>query len=175
VRALVTERIGAAPTGPIRVLAQLRTLGHCFNPVSFYYCFDEQESLQALVAEVTSTPWGERHCYVLGRTGDGPVLTGGFAKQLHVSPFMGMDQKYWWRASPPGPTLSVQIATDERGERAFEATLSLKRLPLTKPVVRRITARYPAASIRVLTLIYSHALMLGLKGVPVHPRPQVQP
>ena len=64
VRALVAERLGTAPAGPIRLLTQLRTLGHCFNPVSFYYCFDEAERLQALVAEVTNTPWGERHAYV---------------------------------------------------------------------------------------------------------------
>ena len=65
VRALVAERLGTAPAGPIRLLTQLRTLGHCFNPVSFYYCFDEAERLQALVAEVTNTPWGERHAYVI--------------------------------------------------------------------------------------------------------------
>ena len=68
VRALVERRTGRAPAGPIRLLTQLRTFGHCFNPVSFYYCFTPQEQLDAVVAEVTSTPWGERHAYVLQRT-----------------------------------------------------------------------------------------------------------
>ena len=61
--------------GPIRLLTQLRTFGHCFNPVSFYYCFTPQEQLDAVVAEVTSTPWGERHAYVLARTAKDAVLT----------------------------------------------------------------------------------------------------
>src|SRR5271157_3338800 len=48
VRACVERHTGSAPTGPIRVLTHLRTLGHCFNPVSFYYCFTPQERLQAV-------------------------------------------------------------------------------------------------------------------------------
>ncbi len=90
-----------APQGPIRLLTHLRTFGHCFNPVSFYYCFaPDGEQLEAIVAEVTNTPWGERHAYVL-QAGD-PIPRGGFDKALHVSPFMPMDQRYTWRAPAPG-------------------------------------------------------------------------
>ena len=72
-----------------------KRFGKAFNPVSFYYCFDPRpSSLDAVVAEVTSTPWGERHPYVLHRADESPVLTGEFAKRLHVSPFMGMGQTY---------------------------------------------------------------------------------
>ncbi len=99
VRALVAERLGAPPDGPIRLLTQLRTLGHCFNPVSFYYCYDESERLRALVAEVTNTPWGERHAYVIG-AGAERIIQGGMDKALHVSPFMEMDQRYEVRATP---------------------------------------------------------------------------
>jgi DUF1365 family protein len=173
VRMQVEQRMGRAPTGPIRLLTQPRTFGHCFNPVSFYYCFTPQGQLDAVVAEVTSTPWGERHAYVLGRAGEGFVLVANFAKQLHVSPFMGMDQRYLWRVATPGATLSVHIESDEQGRRAFDATLALSRSPLTRGGLARVTARYPAATLRVLTLIYGHALALRLKGVPSHPRPEV--
>lgn len=173
VRTLVESRSGQAPTGPIRLLTHLRTFGHCFNPVSFYYCFTPQEQLEAVVAEVTSTPWGERHAYVLSRTGVSPVLAASFDKQLHVSPFMGMDQRYEWRMAPPGETVAVHIESQELGRRAFDATLALRRSPLTRPSLARITARYPAATLRVLALIYGHALALKLKGVPVHRRPEV--
>lgn len=173
VRTLVESRSGKAPTGPIRLLTHLRTFGHCFNPVSFYYCFTAQEQLEAVVAEVTSTPWGERHAYVLSRTGVSPVLAASFDKRLHVSPFMGMDQRYEWRMAPPGETVAVHIESQELGRRAFDATLALRRAPLTRPGLARITARYPAATLRVLALIYGHALALKLKGVPVHRRPEV--
>ena len=174
VRARVQWHTGSAPTGPIRVLTHLRTFGHCFNPVTFYYCFTPQERLDAVVAEVTSTPWGVRHAYVLERTGDGPVLGGELAKRLHVSPFMSMQQRYLWRAATPAATLAVHISSSERGQRVFDATLALRRAPLTSTSLARVTARYPAATLRVLALIYGHAIALKLKGVPLHPRPQVQ-
>ena len=128
VRMLLEHRTGSAPAGPIRLLTHLRTFGHCFNPVSFYYCFTPDERLDAVVAEVTNTPWGERHAYVLERAGAEPVLAAASEKALHVSPFMGMDQRYTWRAASPGPTLSVHIESREGGRRAFDATLALRPL-----------------------------------------------
>jgi DUF1365 family protein len=172
VRGLIEHRTGQAPTGPIRLLTQLRTLGHCFNPVSFYYCFTPEERLEAVVAEVTNTPWGERHAYVLERSGAGRVLSAGHEKQLHVSPFMGMEQSYRWHVAAPGETLSVHIESREAERRAFDATLSLRRAPLTRRTLAGVTARYPAATLRVLGLIYGHALALKLKGVPVQPHPR---
>lgn len=171
VRMQVERETGRAPGGPIRLLTQLRTFGHCFNPVSFYYCFTPQERLDAVVAEVTNTPWGERHAYVLSRSKDGPVLDAGFTKALHVSPFMGMEQRYTMRVGQPGPTLAVHIESHEHGQLAFDATLALRRRPFTRFGLARVTARYPAATLRALALIYAHALMLKLKGVPVHPHP----
>jgi len=172
VLARVRAETGTAPTGPVRVLTHLRTLGHCFNPVSFYYCFTPQERLDAIVAEVTNTPWGERHAYVLARAGEGPVLSGTMGKRLHVSPFMGMRQRYEWHAGTPGPTLALQIASHEGPQRVFEATLALRRTPLTRRALARTAVRYPAATLRVLALIYGHALALRLKGVPLQPRPR---
>jgi DUF1365 family protein len=173
VRALVTQRTGEAPDGPIRLLTQLRAFGHCFNPVSFYYCHRADGSLRCVVAEVTNTPWSERHAYVL-EAGDAPLVEGRFDKRLHVSPFMGMDQHYVWRATVPAPgrpDLSVHIESREDGARAFDATLALRRRPLTVAATRRVLARHPAATLRVLGLIYAHAVVLALKRVPVHPRP----
>jgi DUF1365 family protein len=143
----------AAPDGPIRLLTNLRTLGLCFNPVSFYYCFDRDERLQAVVAEVTNTPWGERHAYVL--SGGGKVLRAERDKAMRVSPFMGMDQRYAVAVGEPGPTLSVHIESVEDGDRAFDATLKLRRRPF----------RPTLGALRVLPLIYGHALVLRAKGV----------
>lgn len=171
VRARVERETGSAPAGPIRLLTQLRTFGHCFNPVSFYYCFTVQEQLDAVVAEVTNTPWGERHAYVLKRGKEGSVLAAAFTKALHVSPFMGMEQRYTMRVTEPGPTLTVHIESHEHEQLAFDATLALRRKPLTRAGLAGMTARYPAATLRVLTLIYAHALMLKLGGVPVHRHP----
>jgi DUF1365 family protein len=170
VRDLVQQRTGDRPHGPIRILTQLRSFGHCFNPVSFYYCFDpdDHQRVQAVVAEVTNTPWGERHAYVIERGDDTAVLRGGSDKLLHVSPFMGMDHRYDWRVADPGETLSVHIESVAGTGRAFDATLSLRRLELT----RRNLTRCAGTTVRTVALIYAHALKLKLKGVRVHPHPK---
>jgi len=172
VRGQVESRTGVRPRGAIRLLTHLRTFGHCFNPVSFYYCFTPEERLEAVLAEVTSTPWGERHAYILASDEGEAVLTGRFEKKLHVSPFMGMNQQYLWRMVAPGPTLSVHIESHEDGSRVFDATLALRRVRLGPGSLARVSARYPAATARVLALIYGHALALKLRGVPVHRRPE---
>jgi uncharacterized protein len=181
VRDVVADQAGVRPSGPVRVLCNLSSFGHCFNPVSFYYCMDEAaESVEAVLAEVTNTPWGERHAYVLACGSEdcspaqtaGTVLAGNSTKALHVSPFMGMDQRYEWRVSVPGETLSVHIASSRKGDLAFDATLSLRRRELTKTTLARMSARYPASALRMLALIYVQALRLKLKGVPVHPHPK---
>ncbi|MCA9295145.1 MAG: DUF1365 domain-containing protein, partial [Phycisphaerales bacterium] len=92
VRDLVQDRTGRRPVGPIRLLTHLRYFGYIMNPVSFYYCWSEDESrVETIVADVTNTPWNERHAYVL----DGGMNSGDlqhqrfrFNKEFHVSPFM---------------------------------------------------------------------------------------
>lgn len=177
VRDLVAARTGVWPAGPIRLLANLSTLGHCFNPVSFYYCMEgPSETVQAVVAEVTNTPWGERHSYVLVRGAEpSPMLVGGSAKSLHVSPFMGMDSRYEWRLTPPSETLSVHISSSREGRAVFDATLSMRRRELTSATLARMSARYPAPALRALALIYGQALRLRLRGAPTHPHPKRRP
>jgi uncharacterized protein len=149
----------AGHDGPVHLLAALRSFGHCFNPIALYYCFDGEGALRHVVAEVTNTPWGEKHAYVMAARGE------ELDKALHVSPFMGMDQTYALRTVPPGETLSVHIESRDRGVVAFDATLKLRRRPFS----RRALA---GASLRTLALIYAHALVLKLKRVPVHPHPE---
>ncbi|HZO78780.1 MAG TPA: DUF1365 domain-containing protein [Solirubrobacteraceae bacterium] len=166
VRDLVEGQTGRRPTGPVRVLTQLRSFGHCFNPVSFYYCLDETTGqIQALVAEVTNTPWGERHAYVI--SGD----AGRFKKALHVSPFFEMDHTYTCRSTPPGRDLSVRIENTRDGLPVFEAALTLRRRELTPASMRWMSTRYPFASLRVIALIYTHAIGLRLAGAATFPHP----
>jgi DUF1365 family protein len=175
VRELVLDRTGIVLDGPIRLLTHLRYLGHCFNPVSFYYCFDAAgEDVRVVVAYVTNTPWREHHAYVLplaeeaDRAASAPalqVVRGRFEKALHVSPLMSMQHTYDWRLSKPGERLSVRIdSTQLGGARVFDATLSLARRELNGTELRRVLLRYPALTLRLSARIYAHALRLRLRG-----------
>ena len=187
-REAVEEATGARPSGPVRLLAGLRYFGHSFNPVSFYYCFDEAgERVEAVVADVANIPWGERHPYVLAR-GErrGTVLADDLDKAFHVSPLMGMDQTYSFRASEPGESIAVQIESRPRESAqdhrigglartrrtaTFDATLNLRRRELSRGTLNRMLARYPAMSLQVVAKIYAQALRLKLKGARYHPHP----
>jgi DUF1365 family protein len=175
VRDLVANETGRRPGGPIRLLTHLRYFGHVFNPVSFYYCFDEDDSqVETIVAEVTNTPWGERHCYVLpqsmnaGKNGHGRYFP---EKVMHVSPFMQMDIDYDWRFNEPGDALTVHMENAREGRKIFDATLVLDREDITGKSLARALAGYPLMTVKVVAAIYWQALKLWLKGAPVHDHP----
>lgn len=191
-REAVQEATGASPFGPVRLLAGLRYFGHSFNPVSFYYYFDAPgERVEAVVADVQNIPWGERHPYVLAR-GErrGSVLSEELEKTFHVSPLMGMDQTYAFRASEPGDRLAVHIESRPRETArephigallrsrrdspppTFDATLSLRRRELSRGTLARLLARYPAMSLQVVAKIYAQSLRLKLKGARYFPHPE---
>ena len=177
VRDLVQERTGERPDGPIRLLTHLRYFGYCINPVSFFYCFDAGgERVQSVVAQVTNTPWGERHCYVMpthtpGDHGSVSVMRAEVAKQLHVSPFMGLDHVYDWRLTEPADTLLVHIESAREGQPVFDATLSLRRREITRRSLAGALARHPCMTASVAARIYGHAAALRLKGAPTVPHP----
>lgn len=171
VRAAVAERGGEAE-GPIRLLTQLRHFGRSFNPVSFYYCFDGGGTcLTSVLAEVTNTPWGERHAYLLRARPGEPLARSQLAKAFHVSPLLGMDQTYEWQTTVPGDSLAVRISSRGPGGRTFDASLRLERRELSPGTARRIVLRYPVMTTQVVARIYWQALRLRLKGAPYHPHP----
>ena len=171
----VEEVTGERPCGPVRLLANLRYFGFIINPISCYYCFAEDgETLRFLVAEVTNTPWGESHSYVLRAPEQGNWLQTDFAKAMHVSPFHPMDMTYHWRSNTPEQKLVLHLANSQAGERIFDATLSLQREPATARNLLWQLCRYPFMTARVGVAIYWQALRLWLKGNPFYSHPRLQ-
>ena len=179
IRSLVETQTGSRPNGPIRLLTNLSYFGYCFNPLSVYFCYDETgERLHSVVAEVTNTPWGERHCYVLPAIAvpEGAMKqTFTFPKQFHVSPFMNMNLEYCWKLSGPGKSLVLHAENRRNDQAFFDATLTLDRRPITTWTLTRMLVRYPLMTFQVITNIYWQALCLWWMNVSYVPHPKNLP
>lgn len=172
VRRRIREETGAEHEGPIYLLANLRYFGMQMNPLACYYCFNPDETrLEYLVAEVTNTPWNEKHSYVLSAVEGQRVLREDFEKTFHVSPFNPMDMRYSWRSNAPGERLAVHLENHSDRGREFDATLALCAEPMTAAAMRRVLWQFPLMTAKVALAIYWQAFKLFLKRVPYYPHP----
>lgn len=182
----------------VRLLTHLRYFNVIFNPVTFYYCYDANDSLVAVLAEIENTPWDERHSYVLpfnladnnGRDAtfssldDAAItvtqlrddaLSFEFDKQFHVSPFNPMDMKYRWVFKAPSQNLAVHMdntvvrVNDREVEKHFDATMRLKQVEMAH--AGRVIVKQPFMTLKVVAGIYWQALKLYLKRSPFYDHP----
>lgn len=172
----MSEQLGEEVKGRISMLTHLRTFGHCFNPVTFYYCWEDDLSApKALMAEITNTPWHERYakCFFWN---DSDTPSGKsrhtFRKEFHVSPFIGMNIAYDWRFQVPAENLKIDMILQEEGEVLFTANLHMEQRPLTNFQMNLALLQFPFLTMKVTTGIYWNALRLKLMGTPFYPHPE---
>jgi DUF1365 family protein len=174
VRNLIETKVGKRPEGPIRMLTHLRYLGHNFNPVTFYYAFDPAgKGVDAIVANITNTPWSERYSYVMEvNNGSDNEMHFRFEKNFHVSPFIDMDMEYDWRFSHPGETVHIRMTNFREEIPIFRAYLDMKRLELSGGNLARMLLTHPPMTMKVIAGIYWQALKLRMKGATFYPHPE---
>ncbi len=183
VKDFVQKQTGKVLQGPIRLLTQIRYFGFCFNPVSFFYCFDPSDQhVEAIVAEITNTPWNERKAYVIPIQERGKMVRTQFDKNFHISPFMPMNLQHTWTFSLPMPghsagnaesnlTVYMEDRLYPNLNLIFDATLELKPIPLTAKNLLVALIQFPLLTFKSFIAIYLQALILKLKGVPFYPHP----
>lgn len=156
--------------GRIELLAFPRVLGHVFDPISIWYCYDADGELRAVLHEVRNT-FGDRHVYAVPINGDRD-LKHSFGKDLHVSPFNDMDQTYSFTITRPGKRLAVAIDQWDGNGHMFRAGMGLTRVPLTDRNLLRMFLTHPLVTIKVVVGIHWQALRIWLKGGRYHRRPE---
>lgn len=171
IEALLADAGVSQDGGPIRVLCYPRLFGYVFNPLTVFLCYRPDDSLAAVVYEVSNT-FGERHSYVLPvEASPDQMVRQSADKQFHVSPFIGMDARYHFRILPPGERVAVAITeTDDAGP-FLHASFSGRFEAVSDRTLLRALLRYPLMTLKVIGGIHWEALRLWMKGVPVHRKP----
>ncbi len=152
--------------GKIMCLTNLNILGYNFNPVSFYYVFDLNNKPVCSIAEVGNT-FGELKPYLLKKE----TLTENTyhlntTKYFYVSPFFNHDANFDFNLNIPDDTLNVRIDTFDKEERVFISTLTGNKKPLNNLNLLWYSIRFPFLTLRIITLIHWHALLLWIKKIP---------
>lgn len=182
VKDLIFRKTGKNHEGSIRILTQISYFGFCFNPVSFYYCYDREERLRFIVTEITNTPWNERSSYVHEINADQKNHRFEFEKDFHVSPFMPMNLHYVWNFTTPrfesGTNESRQFVSvhmedwdQAKSRKIFDATLVLQSKPWTTLNLTASLLSFPLLTFKSFIAIYCQAFLLKLKKVPFYPHP----
>ncbi|OBP15231.1 hypothetical protein A5320_07580 [Rheinheimera sp. SA_1] len=169
-------RLGAdiSDVDQVFMLSPLANWGLYFSPLTLYYCF-AHGTLQSLLAEVSNTPWNERHYYLVPVTAtETAVSEYTHRKNFHVSPFNPLDMLYQWHVGLPGVELQLSITNWRQQQKIFSAWLKLERKFLSAPALKQLLIHNPWPCVQVVFRIYWHALKLLLKGLPLygHKKPE---
>jgi len=159
---------GIDAKGARRVLCYPRILGFVFNPISVWFCDNEEGRLKAIVYEVHNT-YEERHAYVLPVGDTVEPVRHGCAKQFYVSPFLSSDCRYQFRIHPPGGKVAIVIQEEEAGAPVLTASFAGVRRPLSDGMLAKMLLRYPLMTLKVVAAIHFEAVRLMLKGIRRHP------
>jgi DUF1365 family protein len=159
------ELTGERLEGRVMLLCQLRYFGLYFSPVNFYYCFDQDEQWRYLLAEVSNTPWNERHYYAIPAQDNWQ-----HDKAFHVSPFNPMDQHYQWQLKPLGETAQLCIQV-HRQNKEFEAGIHFNRQRFNGKNLLKLMIKMPLMPVSIVWGIYSHAFKLWRKKAPFYSHP----
>lgn len=178
----VKSRIGAllgqpgeAIIGDVFLLGHLRYFGFYFSPLNLYY-LRQDGHFKYMLAEVSNTPWHEKHYYLIDLDDVQPQ-----AKSFHVSPFNPMAQHYHWRLVPPDITHGrcvVRIrsyAADAQHAMVMDVSLNLVRKPLNQKEMSRVLLTTPIQTLSIVAGIYWQALRLFLKRTPYYRHPDKAP
>lgn len=165
VLAKMNELANEALNGRVYFLGNVRCWGVFFSPLNCYFLQNEAGHFSHMLAEVSNTPWNQRHYYLIDLATQPPT-----DKAFHVSPFNPLEMQYQWKIRQPGERQLIHIEA-HRAEREFDATMTLTRAPLNQAEVHRVVIKHPVMSFKIIAGIYWQALKLFAKRTPFYGNP----
>ena len=168
----VYKQIGIRPNGRVTLLTHIRMWGILMNPIAVFSCYDKGENLQAVVLQVTNTPWGEQCMYILKAEKGAPKQHFEFSKKMHVSPFHPMDMHYRCHYMLQDGKLVFHLENHKNKHCLTDATLIMQGKPLTRKKLIKSIFLYPYMTSKVYYGIYKQAFSLFIKRNPIYTNPQ---
>ena len=151
-------------TGTIKLLCYPRFFGYVFNPLSIFYCYDDNLKLKAILYEVKNT-YNEQHTYVFSGISSSNLILHKCDKKFHVSPFMEMKTFYNFRLINPGKILNVYIKQGDSKGTLLTACQVGKKIEMSSKNLLFQFLKHPLMSFKVILAIHFEALRLWIKGV----------
>ncbi len=146
----------------IFMLGQLKNCGLYFSPLNLYFYFLNNDC-QYVLAEVSNTPWNERHYYLINNKEKKYIV----AKNFHVSPFWQIEQDYHWHFEIFKESISFRIDNYQNNEKVFSAGYKVSLVPFAdRKFNNKIILRQPFTVLKILMAIYFEAFKIFLKGIP---------
>ncbi len=148
----------------IKLLCYPRIFGYVFNPLSIFFIYDDKEKLISILYEVKNT-FGEQHTYVFRVDSEINLIQNNCSKKFHVSPFIEMNCKYFFRILRPSEKLSIIIDQyDTKGKILF-ASQDGKRSDLTSNQLIKSYLKHPLMTFKIIFAIHFEAFKLWVKGI----------
>lgn len=145
--------------------------GFAFNPLSLFFCYAPDGNLRAVIYEVNNT-FGQRHSYLCPvAKNEAPIVRQEADKIFYVSPFMEMTQRYRFTLQPPGDSLSLQIAVEDKAGVILYATMAGKAITLSDSALLKMIIFQPWLGFKIIIAIHWQAFHLWRKGLRFYPRP----
>lgn len=167
-----------APPKNISLLTMPRLFGYVFNPISFWFCYNENNQLYAVLSQVNNT-FGKTHTYLCCHDNQHSITATCWLqnqKKLHVSPFYPVEGHYDFRFNIDHNQCKIDIRYHDKEQQAALLTcLSGQFMPLSRKSLRRLFWQSPLLSLKVIALIHYQAFRLFLKSVKYHKNPDVTP
>lgn len=163
VRAFLATREVGWSAHRIVMLANARTLGYVFDPLSVYWCYAEDGRLEGVLAEVHNT-YGERHAYVVEVDEQG---SGHADKAFYVSPFFGVFGDYQLKFVLGGEKVGAYVTLKQDDRVVFTGSFVGRPVPITPARVLSSALTQPLMPQRIAVLIRIHGVWLWLRRLPV--------
>jgi len=157
----------------VELLTMPRFLNRVFNPVSFYYCYDQNGVLFACLAEVKNT-FGEKHIYVLNKKSERSKQLVAFdvRKAFHVSPFYDVSGDYRFSFAEDPVVTDVHGDIFKNGNLEFSSRLwGTPRLFNSKELVRMLVRQPLSISLTMPRILWEAGKLFFLKRLRVYTKP----